>query len=146
MKKIFYLLSISFLLLQSCSPEDKSMPPAVVVKDDIKPPFTIKYEILFSKPTFEQAMVEYTTDNNLYVPYVDYIPSKTTSWTKTIVTNLAINPYHADLSSFSKFSEDATVTFNIYVNKTLYHHYTYERKSVYGINQTEGYGTTAVIY
>ncbi|PKB14991.1 hypothetical protein [Flavobacterium sp. 5] len=125
MKKIIYLIAITFLILQSCSSggEDNISVP-IIVKDDIKPPFKLKYELIFSSPAYNGCTscvgyVEYTTDDNYNLPKLDYIDNNVKIWSKEIIVKRVDNPYKVMLSTDTVMREKGTITFNFYVNGEL---------------------------
>jgi hypothetical protein len=96
MKKLIYILSISFLLLQSCSSND-SIPKKINILDS---DFTIKYEIKFSYPTksspASRNIIIYWTEDiiqNKLIEVEEDIPSGTATWTKIINAKLKVRPY-----------------------------------------------------
>lgn len=145
MKKIIYLLSITFLILQSCSSDDSqaNSDNEPVVEDNVKPPFTIKYELLFSKTCLNAAHVYYNSDErNNGLHETGFTSAGDKSWTKTITAKLLKNPYFADLATDAYFSEEAEVTYNVYVNNSLYFHAVQKRKA----NDNAFYGCSIPIY
>lgn len=130
MKKIIYL-SIIFLALQSCSSGDEnaSKEPEKVVVDNIKPPYTVRYEVKFSsiavnddpeisyayeypKGTWRIASAPGTLDN------VDR-SELTNGWVKEFTVTVADNPLRIQCSVCYKPKANASYTTKMFVNGKL---------------------------
>lgn len=131
MKKLIYLLSITFLLLQSCSSEDDNAPkePEKVVVDNIKPPYTVRYEVKFSSiavndnPEISYAF-EYPkgTWRIASAPGTLDFVNKTelaNGWVKEFTVTVPDNPLRIDCSVCYKPKANASYTTKMFVNGKL---------------------------
>jgi hypothetical protein len=130
MKKSF-ILGLTFLVLQACSSSDnnESKGPEEVVVDNIKPPYTVRYEVNFSssevnynpqisnayeypKGTWRIASAPGTT---AYVSKNELI----NSWTKEFTVTVDNNPLRIQCSVYYNPVKDATVITKMYFNNKL---------------------------
>lgn len=131
MKKLIYLLSITFLLLQSCSSEDDNAPkePEKVVVDNIKPPYTVRYEVKFSSiavndnPEISYAF-EYPkgTWRIASAPGTLDFVNKTelaNGWVKEFTVTVPDNPLRINCSVCYKPKANASYTTKMFVNGKL---------------------------
>jgi hypothetical protein len=121
MKKIL-LLSYVCLLFFSCS-KDSSSPE--VVKDDIKPPFIVKYELTFSsgledkrgttriKYGSEYQPGKYAINNSVYIYG---LPN---TWVHTFTSTVAENPLFLVVNTDIEPVNAGSVNFKIFVNNIM---------------------------
>lgn len=127
MKNFLSLLSVVFIFTGCSKPENKVVTPNPPMADNFIPPFTIKYELVFSKPIkyLNNNTIFYTTDDYQYPSgYQEQISTRYNNqvWTYTFTTHLPINPYEVYiLLPDATMEQDGTVTFNLYVNSGLYY-------------------------
>jgi hypothetical protein len=129
MKKLIYLFSITFLLLQSCSSDSSENIETPKKVDVLDSDFTLRYEIKFSSPTSNNSAVSnliyYWTEDvnqNKQVEVLENIPPSTSVWSKTINAKLKkVRPYKMGFraSSLIRITGYGNATCNIYVNDHL---------------------------
>jgi hypothetical protein len=129
MKKIIYLFSITFLILQSCSSGDVSN-PVIEIPDLIKPPYTVKYEIIFPQNAWSSRTTSvscaYENSNGNWLPIgaqgtLFYIQNNNLNqgFTKTFTVTDARNPLGLHLSTNYNPAVTSSLIFKIYVNNVL---------------------------
>jgi len=136
MKKIFYLLSITFLVLQSCSSEDKPA-PVVVIPDLIKPPYTVRYEVKFSSnDVIGQPAISYAFEDPegswriASAPgTLHYIQNSelNNGWVEQFTVTVDDNPLRIEASVFYNPRANASYTTKMFVNNNLVQAKTWNR-------------------
>ena len=130
MKKLIYLLSITFLLLQSCSSENDNAPkePEKVVVDNFKPPYTVRYEVKFSSIAVnDDPEISYAYENNgrwliASAPGTLDFVNKTelaNGWVKEFTVTVPNNPLRINCSVCYKPKANASYTTKMFVNGKL---------------------------
>lgn len=135
MKKLISLIVISFLMLQSCSSGDSST-PVVVIPDLIKPPYTVRYEVMFSSsvvnetPEISYAYQSQGTWRIASAPGTTAYVSKyqlTNGWSKEFTVTVDDNPLRIQCSVCYKPTANASYTTKMFVNDKLVKETTWNR-------------------
>jgi hypothetical protein len=116
-------------MLQSCSSEDKST-TIPIVKDDIKPPYTVKYEVTFStNTTFTRNFtIEYAREiNGKYFiasalsrgQDIIYYSDLSKVWTRSFTVTVDDNPLQTEVRTNFNPSKETDVNFKIFINNVL---------------------------
>lgn len=126
MKKIFLLLSITSLLLQSCSSSSSDNSNT----NNITSPFTVKYELITTSnanSSYGYPMVTYV--NSTGQQQTESVPNLTPSnpWIKTVTVTTNTRPLQLNLLLSTQpadvyrlwLSNAGSITQNIYVNNVL---------------------------
>ena len=122
MKKIIYLLVISFLTLQSCSKDDNNVP---IVKEVIESPFNVRYEVIFSAGLKEKrslTVIEYGSENSNKVYKINNrtnIKDLSKTWTHSFIFTGAKKPIYLVVNTNIEPVSEGSVRFKIYVNDKL---------------------------
>jgi hypothetical protein len=138
MKKIFSLLSIAFIMLQSCSSDDKGNDDNTVIADNFKPPYTVKYEVQFpidqiSLLPWYDLEINYSHESNgqfhyltestegrAYLTRAELIQSNG-FWSHTFLVTVDTNPLPLQIKTDFDPISNTIVYFNIYINDVLVH-------------------------
>lgn len=136
MKKLIYLLSVTFLILQSCSSEDKST-PVVVIPDLIKPPYTVRYEVKFSSTAVNDTPeISYAYEYPVGTWRIASAPGTTAyvskseltnGWVKEFTVTVDDNPLRIQCSVCYKPTANASYTTKMFVNNKLVKEKTWNR-------------------
>ncbi len=150
MKKIIYLISITFLILQSCSSGNESN-PVVEIPDLIKPPYTVKYEIIFPQniPTYmgRTTTVHCSYENNNGIWLIATAPgtnfyingnNHNQGFTKTFTVTTDTNPLSLDLCTTYNPIISSPITLKIYVNNIVVKQSTEIRQPYTGYDSFSG--------
>lgn len=143
MKKLIYLFSITFLIFQGCSSGDDkaSKEPEKVVVDNIKPPYTVRYEVKFSSisvnydPAISYAYESQGTWRIASAPGTrDNIDRTelTNGWVKEFTVTVADNPLRIECSVYYNPKSNASYTTKMFVNDKLVKETTWNRISELG--------------
>jgi hypothetical protein len=129
MKRIFSLISIAFILLQSCSSDDKGNDDNTVIADNFKPPYTVKYEVQFSTNQVRQTtFIQYSHESNGRFHHwseptggLDYLTNNelNTVWSRSFLVTVNTNPLGLEIKTNFNPTTNAIVYFKIYVNNIL---------------------------
>lgn len=133
MKNLFFILILLLLTIFNCSDGSESVPqePEEVIEDIIKPPYAVKYEVVFSSNSISNDCTtaihyshEYPKGNWLIAsaPGTRDVVSNselTQSWTKEFTVTVDNNPLTLQCWVTYKPKVDATATIRIYVNDKL---------------------------
>lgn len=136
MKKLLYLLSISFLILQSCSSDDNGNDNNTVIADNFKPPYTVKYEMQFpidkiSQLPWYELEIDYSHESNgqfhyltengegrAYLNRAELIQSNG-FWSHTFLVTVDTNPLPLQIETDFDPISNAIVYYKMYVNGVL---------------------------
>lgn len=129
MKKIIYLFSITFLILQSCS-SDSNDNQTNNNNNDVLTPFTVKYELRTTstvRSSYGQPMVTYI--NSTGQQQTESVPNLTSNnpWIKTVTITSTTRPLQINLLLSTQpaniyrlwLTNVGSVTQNIYINGVL---------------------------
>jgi hypothetical protein len=158
MRKLIYLFSITFLIIQACSSGDDnaSKEPEKVVVDNIKPPYTVRYEVKFSS-----RAVNYTPQ----IMYAYEYPKGTwrivsaigtlvgvqdteliNGWVKEFTVTVANNPLRIGCDVYYNPTANASYTTKMFVNDKLVKETTRNRISEPGSTIPSFYDDSYDIY
>jgi hypothetical protein len=128
MKKILFLISITFLILQSCSSGDDntSKESEKVVEDNIKPPYTVRYEVKFSSSAVNaDPQILYAHESPIGTWRIASAPGTlayakaTSSWVKEFTVTVNDNPLRIECSVCYKPTANASYTTKMFINGKL---------------------------
>ncbi len=131
MKKLIYLFSFTFLLLQSCSSGDDNAPkePEKIVVDNIKPPYTVRYEVKFSSNAVKSdPEISYSHESPIGTWRIASAPGTldnvnrttlTNGWVKEFTVTVAKNPLRLNCNVCYNPEAKASYTTKIFVNGKL---------------------------
>jgi hypothetical protein len=123
MKKIIFLIAITFLILQSCSSGEDNIQPQV--KNDIKPPYTVSYEVSFSSGLQDKRNNTALQFASEISPGKFYFGNRTTisdlskTWIHRFTVTVESNPLYLDIFTDIEPVKAGHVNFKIYVNDIL---------------------------
>jgi hypothetical protein len=122
------------LILQSCSSDNTENKSEPVIVDEIKPPYTVKYEVIIPTNqlnTWSNTEIDYSHELNGQFHYLTE-PGEgraylTTSqliqlngvWSKTFLVTVNTNPLPLQIETNFNPTSNAVVNFKIYINNVL---------------------------
>ena len=121
MKKVSLLIGILFIVLQSCSSDDEKS----VVNENIKQPFDVKYEVIFSEGLKEKrnyTVIEYGSESsseNYFLHNRVKIGDLSKTWTHSFTSRVAKMPMFLVVNTNIEPVSEGNVRFKIYVNNKL---------------------------
>lgn len=129
MKSRFIILILLILPIFSCSDENIPHEREEIIEDNIKPPYTVKYEVTFSSSIVNYpAAISYSyedTNGNWRIATsigTTHFVSENeliNGWTKEFTVTVDKNPLRISCSVAYNPKEDATVRTKMYVNGEL---------------------------
>lgn len=150
MKKIISLIAITILVLQSCSSGEENIKPQV--KDDIKPPYKVKYEVIFSsglKDKRGSTAIEFGTEISpgefVFGRRVTVFDLSKT-WTHSFTVTVASNPLYLEVVTNVEPTNAGNVNFKIYVNDILVENVTKDVNPRTDISSSLFFGTSYWVY
>jgi hypothetical protein len=134
MKKLIRLFSITFLMLQSCSSDNNENNDVPLIVDEIRPPYTVKYEVLFpinQLNFFGTTHISYSHELNGRYNYItepgegrvyfsrNQLIQLNGFWSHTFVATVNTNPLPLQIKTDFNPTSGAIVYFKIYINNVL---------------------------
>jgi hypothetical protein len=149
MKKLKSLIIIILLTLSfyNCSSDNNTPEPEPEIPDNIRPPYTVKYEIIFPQNAWSSrnTAIQATYEDNGYWWYpgavsMVYIRNNVLyqGFTKTFTVTIDRNPLQLSLKTNYNPYERSIVTFKIYVNNVLVKEATRIFNPYSGIDRLDG--------
>ena len=131
MKNISFSFIICFLLFACSKDNITTSTTPVVVLDNFKPPYTVRYEVSFSANQvipYSNTYIEYSYENNgVFHSFSEpgdgfvYLSNSELSgvWSRTFLVTVNINPLPLSIVTNFNPAHNAIVHFKIYVNNVL---------------------------
>jgi hypothetical protein len=131
MKKLICLFSITILFLQGCSSgnDNASKEPEKIVVDNIKPPYTVRYEVKFSSTAVnDEPEISYAYEYSKGTWLIASAPGTLAyvnnnqlinGWVKEFTVTVNNNPLRIECSVCYKPTANATYTTKMFVNGKL---------------------------
>ncbi|WP_396142453.1 hypothetical protein [Flavobacterium sp.] len=145
--RIIKLLVFSIFLV-NCSSDNATPEPEI--PDNIRPPYTVKYEIIFPQNAWSsrttQVSCTYENNGHWYIlgeqGTIFWIDNNNLNqgFAKTFTVTVNINPLQLHLSTNYNPSTSSNVTFKIYVNNILVEQATRTMNPYTGVDSFNGTG------